>query len=192
VGWEDTAVDPYQLGDYLREFQALVDRYDYSTSLYGHFGDGCIHARITFDTRTEEGVGKWRRFSEEIAKLVVRFGGSLSGEHGDGQAKAEFLPIMFGDELMQAFRRFKHAWDPERRMNPGKLIDAYKMDENLRFGPDYQTPKVACRRPCRFWPIHRALYWHGKMSRTLRQHVPKLSGYRQGNLFNSRTCAPAA
>jgi Fe-S oxidoreductase len=140
VGWEDTAVDPYQLGDYLREFQALVDRYGYSTSLYGHFGDGCIHARITFDTRTTEGVATWRQFSQDIAHLVVRFGGSLSGEHGDGQAKAEFLPIMFGENLMQAFRQFKTIWDPESRMNPGKLIDAYKMDENLRFGPDYIRP----------------------------------------------------
>ncbi|MFK7856060.1 MAG: FAD-binding and (Fe-S)-binding domain-containing protein, partial [Granulosicoccus sp.] len=142
VGWEDTAVDPMQLGDYLREFQALVDRYGYTTSLYGHFGDGCIHARITFDTRTEQGVKQWRKFSQEIAQLVVKFGGSLSGEHGDGQAKAEFLPIMFGDELMQAFKRFKTVWDPQGRMNPGKLIDAYKMDENLRFGPDYQRPVV--------------------------------------------------
>ncbi len=138
VGWEDTAVDPYQLGDYLRDFQALVDKYGYTTSLYGHFGDGCIHARITFDTRTTEGVQHWRNFSEEIAHLVVKYGGSLSGEHGDGQAKAEFLPIMFGEELMQAFREFKAIWDPSAQMNPGKLIDAYKMDENLRLGPDYR------------------------------------------------------
>ena len=143
VGWEDTAVDPMQLGDYLREFQALVDRYNYKTSLYGHFGDGCIHARITFDTRTSEGINRWRQFSEEIATLVVRFGGSLSGEHGDGQAKAEFLPLMFGPELVQAFKKFKQAWDPDNRMNPGKLIDAYRMDENLRFGPDYHRPQVA-------------------------------------------------
>ena len=142
IGWEDTAVDPMQLGAYLREFSALVKRYGYTTSLYGHFGDGCIHARIDFDTRTSHGVQHWRNFSEEIAKLVVRFGGSLSGEHGDGQAKAEFLPIMFGEELMQAFKRFKYAWDPQRRMNPGKLIDAYRMDENLRYGPDYQIPQV--------------------------------------------------
>jgi len=142
VGWEDTAVDPLQLGDYLREFQALVDRYHYTTCLYGHFGDGCIHARITFDTRSEQGVAQWRAFSNEIAQLVVRFGGSLSGEHGDGQAKAEFLPIMYGENLMKAFQRFKGIWDPDARMNPGKLIDAYRMDENLRFGPDYQTPKL--------------------------------------------------
>ena len=88
VGWEDTAVDPMQLGDYLRDFSALVKRYGYTTSLYGHFGDGCIHARITFDTRTEEGVKKFREFSREIAETVVRYGGSLSGEHGDGQAQS--------------------------------------------------------------------------------------------------------
>ncbi len=139
VGWEDTAVDPSQLGDYLRELSALVDRYGYTTSLYGHFGDGCIHARMTFDTRTVDGVAKWRRFSQEIAELVVKYNGSLSGEHGDGQAKAEFLPVMYGENLMHAFRRFKAAWDPEKIMNPGKLIDAYRMDENLRLGPSYST-----------------------------------------------------
>lgn len=142
VGWEDTAVDPMRLGDYLREFQALVDKYNYNTSLYGHFGDGCIHARITFDTRSVEGVAHFRRFSEELAKTVVRYGGSLSGEHGDGQAKAEFLPLMFGPELIQAFERFKRAWDPDNRMNPGKVINPYRIDENLRFGPDYQVPEV--------------------------------------------------
>ncbi|MEM7258876.1 MAG: FAD-binding oxidoreductase, partial [Pseudomonadota bacterium] len=107
VGWEDTAVDPMRLGDYLRDFSALVDKYGYRTSLYGHFGDGCIHARITFDTRTANGVRTFRAFSQDIARLVVHYGGSLSGEHGDGQAKAEFLPIMFGDELIQAFEKFK-------------------------------------------------------------------------------------
>lgn len=142
VGWEDTAVDPLQLGDYLREFYQLVERYGYATSMYGHFGDGCIHARMTFDTRSEAGVAKWREFSREIAETVVRFGGSLSGEHGDGQAKAEFLPIMFGDELVGAFERFKAIWDPDNLMNPGKVVNPYRMDENLRLGPDYQTPEV--------------------------------------------------
>lgn len=143
VGWEDTAVDPLQLGDYLRELYALVDRYDYQTSLYGHFGDGCIHARMTFDTRTEAGVAKWRRFSQEIATLVVKFGGSLSGEHGDGQAKAEFLPIMFGDRLIGAFEQFKSIWDPAGQMNPRKVVNPYRMDENLRYGPEYKTQPVA-------------------------------------------------
>ncbi|MBX3665320.1 MAG: FAD-binding oxidoreductase [Burkholderiales bacterium] len=138
VGWEDAAVDPLRLGDYLREFQALVDRHGYQTSLYGHFGDGCIHARITFDTRSAEGIKTWRNFLREAAELVVKYGGSLSGEHGDGQAKAEFLPVMYGEELMQAFREFKAIWDPDNRMNPGKVIDPYRADENLKYGPDYR------------------------------------------------------
>ncbi len=149
VGWEDAAVDPLRLGDYLREFQALIDRFGYRTSLYGHFGDGCIHARITFDLRTPEGLKHWRAFLAEAAALVVKFGGSLSGEHGDGQAKAEFLPAMFGPELMQAFVEFKRLWDPQNRMNPGKLVDAagrvYRTDENLRLGPDYRPVTLATR-----------------------------------------------
>jgi FAD/FMN-containing dehydrogenase/Fe-S oxidoreductase len=138
VGWEDAAVDPLRVGDYLREFTALVARFGYHTSIYGHFGDGCIHARIDFQLRTREGVAQWRQFLESAARLVVKYGGSLSGEHGDGQAKAEFLPVMYGPELMQAFREFKAIWDPGNRMNPGKLIDPYRADENLRLGPDYE------------------------------------------------------
>lgn len=145
VGWEDTAVDPMQLGNYLRELYALVDRYEYQTSLYGHFGDGCIHARMTFDTRTKAGVAKWRRFSHDIASLVVKYGGSLSGEHGDGQAKAEFLPLMYGDKLIKAFEQFKSIWDPSGQMNPRKVVNPYRMDENLRYGPEYQTPTVVSK-----------------------------------------------
>jgi len=145
VGWEDAAVDPLRLGHYLREFQKLVDDFGYQTSLYGHFGDGCIHARITFDLRSREGIEKWRDFIRGASELVVKYGGSLSGEHGDGQAKAEFLPIMYGEELMQAFREFKAIWDPRGRMNPGKVIDAYRIDENLRLGPDYKPAQPATR-----------------------------------------------
>jgi FAD/FMN-containing dehydrogenase/Fe-S oxidoreductase len=142
VGWEDAAVDPLRLGGYLREFRALVARFGYRTSIYGHFGDGCVHARIDFDLRSREGVAHWRGFLAEAAELVVKYGGSLSGEHGDGQAKAEFLPVMFGAELMQAFREFKRIWDPQNRMNPGKLIDPYRADEHLRMGPDYRPIQV--------------------------------------------------
>ena len=149
VGWEDAAVDPLRLGDYLREFQKLVDRYGYRTSLYGHFGDGCIHARINFDLRTTQGIAHWRSFLREAAGLVVAYGGSLSGEHGDGQGRAEFLPIMYGPELMAAFREFKRIWDPQGRMNPGKLVDAlgevYRVDENLRQGPAYQPVTLSAR-----------------------------------------------
>ena len=145
VGWEDAAVDPLRLGNYLRAFQAMVDRYGYETSLYGHFGDGCVHARITFDLRTAEGIATWRRFLREAAELVVEFGGSLSGEHGDGQAKAEFLPIMYGPELMQAMEQFKAIWDPTNRLNPGKVVHAYRADENLRIGPAYRTVTMQTR-----------------------------------------------
>lgn len=138
VGWEDAAVDPARLGDYLREFQALIDRFGYKTSLYGHFGDGCIHARITFDLRSTPGVTRWREFLVEASKLVVKYGGSLNGEHGDGRAKSEFLPIMFGDKLVQAFREFKEIWDPGHKLNPRIIVDPYRADEHLRMGPDYQ------------------------------------------------------
>ncbi len=139
VGWEDAAVDPARLGDYLRAFQAVVDKHGYSTCLYGHFGDGCVHARITFNLRSHAGVAQWRAFLEESAKLVVDYGGSLSGEHGDGQARAEFLPLMFGPRLMQAMETFKSIWDPRGRLNPGKVVKAFKVDENLRMGPAYKT-----------------------------------------------------
>ena len=92
---------------------------------------------MDYDLESTEGVRKFRQFMEEAADLVVRYGGSLSGEHGDGQARAELLPKMFGPELMQAFREFKSLWDPDWKMNPGKLIEPYRLDENLRLGPDY-------------------------------------------------------
>ena len=149
VGWEDAAVDPLRLGDYLREFQKLVDRYGYRTSLYGHFGDGCIHARINFDLRSTKGLAHWRGFLTDASRLVVAYGGSLSGEHGDGQGRAEFLPLMYGPELMAAFREFKRAWDPLGRMNPGKLVDAlgevYRVDQHLRAGPEYKPVTLATR-----------------------------------------------
>ena len=145
VGWEDAAVDPTRLGDYLRAFQALVDSYDYETSLYGHFGDGCVHARITFNLRTAEGVTKFRSFIRDAATLVVEFGGSLTGEHGDGQARAEFLPIMFGEELMGAMHEFKRIWDPQNKLNPGKVVHPYRVDENLRMGPEYKVVNINTR-----------------------------------------------
>jgi FAD/FMN-containing dehydrogenase/Fe-S oxidoreductase len=142
VGWEDAAVEPRHLGAYLREFSALVAKYGYKTNMYGHFGDGCIHSRITFDLRHPQGVHTWREFLVEAANLVVKYEGSLSGEHGDGQAKGELLSLMYSPELMQAFREFKAIWDPSGRMNPGKLIDAMAVDENLRLGPTYRRVDV--------------------------------------------------
>jgi FAD/FMN-containing dehydrogenase/Fe-S oxidoreductase len=137
-GWEDAAVPPVRMGDYLRKFQALLDKHHYIGTLYGHFGHGCLHTRINFDIESEQGIQCYRAFVEEGADLVVSFGGSLSGEHGDGQSRAELLPRMFGPELIQAFRDFKTAWDPQWKMNPGKLVNPNRLDENLRLGADYK------------------------------------------------------
>jgi FAD/FMN-containing dehydrogenase/Fe-S oxidoreductase len=136
-GWEDSAVHPDKVGDYLRDLRDLFDKYDYDAALYGHFGDGCIHCRISFDLKTAEGLKNWHDFMEEAADLVVSYGGSLSGEHGDGQQRAEFLPKMYGEDLMQAFREFKRIFDPDWKMNPGKVIDPNPMLSDLRLGADY-------------------------------------------------------
>jgi FAD/FMN-containing dehydrogenase/Fe-S oxidoreductase len=134
-GWEDSAVAPEKLGAYLRDLRALLDRYGYHGDFYGHFGQGCVHTRTDFDFVTPAGIERYRAFLSDAADLVVRFGGSISGEHGDGQSRAELLPKMFGEELVGAFREFKAIWDPEGRMNPGKLVDARRADENLRQRP---------------------------------------------------------
>ncbi len=140
-GWEDSAVAPEKLGDYLRDLRALYDKYQYNPALYGHFGQGCVHCRVDFDLTTAEGIRKWRLFMDDATDLCVKYGGSLSGEHGDGQSRAEFLHKMFGEELIQAFREFKSIWDPDWKMNPGKIVDPYRMDENLRLGAGYHPPE---------------------------------------------------
>ncbi|WP_328563209.1 FAD-binding and (Fe-S)-binding domain-containing protein [Streptomyces coelicoflavus] len=140
-GWEDSAVSPHKLGDYLRRLHALFDEFGYLSdtgpSLYGHFGQGCVHTRIPFDLYTADGVATYRRFMERAADLVVEFGGSLSGEHGDGQSRGELLSRMFGDRLVEAFGRLKAVFDPQNRMNPGKVVAPYGLDENLRLGGDW-------------------------------------------------------
>jgi FAD/FMN-containing dehydrogenase/Fe-S oxidoreductase len=148
-GWEDSAVAPEKLGKYLRDLRKLMDAYEYRGTLYGHFGDGCVHNRMSFDLQSTAGIAKYRKFMEDAADLVVSYGGSLSGEHGDGQQRAELLPKMFGPELMQAFREFKALWDPAWKMNPGKLVEPYKMDENLRLGAGYHPwdPKTHFQFP---------------------------------------------
>ncbi len=149
-GWEDAAVAPEKLGAYLRDLRKMMDAFHYKGSLYGHFGHACVHTRLNFDLQSKEGIAKFRRFVEEAADLVVSYGGSLSGEHGDGQARAELLPKMFGPELMQAFRDFKSAWDPDWKMNPGKLIGPpgqtpNKLDANLRLSANYAPREPATR-----------------------------------------------
>jgi FAD/FMN-containing dehydrogenase/Fe-S oxidoreductase len=139
-GWEDSAVPPERLGEYLRELKKLTDRYGYESALYGHYGQGCVHARYNFDLVTHDGIATWRSFLDDAADLVLSLGGSLSGEHGDGQSRAELLPKMFGEELVEAFREFKTIWDPDWKMNPGKVVDPYPIASNLRLGTDYHPP----------------------------------------------------
>ena len=143
-GWEDSAVPPERIGEYLRRLAKLAGEYGYRSSLYGHYGQGCVHARWNFDLVTKPGIAKFRRWLEDASDLVLELGGSLSGEHGDGQARAEFLPKMYGDELVHAFEDFKSIWDPDWKMNPGKVVRPYRVDENLRLGADYEPwrPKV--------------------------------------------------
>ncbi len=137
-GWEDSAVAPEQLGKYLRDLRKLMNSFNYRGTLYGHFGHGCVHNRTNFDLQSTAGIAKFRKYMEAAADLVVSYGGSLSGEHGDGQARAELLPKMFGPELLTAFREFKALWDPAWKMNPGKVVEPYRMDENLRLGAGYK------------------------------------------------------
>jgi FAD/FMN-containing dehydrogenase/Fe-S oxidoreductase len=150
-GWEDAAVPPAKLGAYLRSITKLMNEYNYRSPLYGHYGQGCVHMRINFDFHSEQGLRNFREFLDRATDLVLHFGGSLSGEHGDGQARAALLPKMFGPELMQAFREFKVLWDPDNRMNPGKLIDAvrvYDPIENLRhLQSSVDLPHVESAKP---------------------------------------------
>ncbi|MCT2586573.1 FAD-binding and (Fe-S)-binding domain-containing protein [Actinophytocola gossypii] len=132
-GWEDTAVPPERLGAYLRELRALLDRHGLRGLTYGHFGEGCIHIRIDWDLVSQDGVAAYRRFIEEGADLVARHGGSLSGEHGDGQVRAELLPRMYSPAALALFERFRAFWDPAGMMNPGMVVRPYRIDENLRF-----------------------------------------------------------
>jgi FAD/FMN-containing dehydrogenase/Fe-S oxidoreductase len=137
-GWEDSAVDPKRLGEYIRKFENMLAEYGYEGCLYGHFGQGCVHISINFDLFTAPGIAKYREFVTKMAHVCVEYNGSLSGEHGDGQARGELLPIMYGQELVEAFWEFKTIWDPRHKMNPGKVVHPYKLDQNLRWGPAYE------------------------------------------------------
>ncbi|MBO0873776.1 MAG: FAD-binding oxidoreductase, partial [Pseudonocardia sp.] len=137
-GWEDSAVPPERLGEYLRRLRGLFEEFGYASdtgpALYGHFGQGCVHTRIPFDLYTAAGVADYRRFMQRAADLVTELGGSLSGEHGDGQSRGELLPRMFGADVVDAFGKVKAVFDPDNRMNPGKVVAPYALDENLRLG----------------------------------------------------------
>ncbi|WP_328618055.1 FAD-binding oxidoreductase [Amycolatopsis sp. NBC_00355] len=134
-GWEDAAVPPERLGAYLREFKDLMRAHGRKSVVYGHYGEGCLHLRLDFDLLSRQGIAGFRRFLEEAADLVAAHGGSLSGEHGDGQARSELLSRMYSPEMMDVFARFKAIFDPAGRMNPGIIVEPRKVDANLRVRP---------------------------------------------------------
>jgi FAD/FMN-containing dehydrogenase len=197
-GWEDSAVPPERIADYIRDLRALYDKYDYRGAMYGHFGQGCIHSRISFDLRHAGGIRKYRAFLEEAADLVCSYGGSLSGEHGDGQQRAELLGKQYGDELLDAMREFKRIWDPDWKMNPGKVVDPYHLDEHLKVGHRLQplAPAGALRllaRQGRLRAPCAALCGHRQVPRARRldRDVSELHGHARGEALHARARAVA-
>jgi FAD/FMN-containing dehydrogenase/Fe-S oxidoreductase len=140
-GWEDSAVPPDRIGSYVTDLRDLMNSHGIKGAMYGHFGQGCIHSRLSFDLRHADGIANYRSFLEEAADLVARYGGSVSGEHGDGQQRAELLEKQYGPALIQAMREFKLIWDPDWKMNPGKVVDPYRLDEDLKLGTSYNPPR---------------------------------------------------
>jgi len=130
-GWEDSAVAPDRLADYLADLLPLVKKYGLTAFMYGHFGAGCVHMRLDYDLRTDEGLRVFRAFTLEAARLVVAHGGSLSGEHGDGRARSELLDVMYSQDMMGIFEAFKHLWDPTGVLNPGIIVTPKPFSESL-------------------------------------------------------------
>jgi FAD/FMN-containing dehydrogenase/Fe-S oxidoreductase len=144
-GWEDAAVPPDRLGAYLRDLTGLLAAYRLRGAYYGHFGDGCVHLRLDFDFASGAGIARFRRFMEDAADLVAGYGGSLSGEHGDGQARSELLPRMYPPGVLDAFAAFKAAWDPDGAMNPGVIVNPRPLDQDLRVSLSPAPGKVLTR-----------------------------------------------
>ena len=139
---EDTAVDPARLRDYIDEFLQVIARYGTKAGVYAHASVGCLHVRPIVDLKTAHGVGQFQRIADEVAELVLKYGGALSGEHGDGLVRSPYQEKMYGPALYQAFREIKRTFDPLHLLNPGKIVDAPPLTSNLRYGPTYVTPEV--------------------------------------------------
>jgi FAD/FMN-containing dehydrogenase/Fe-S oxidoreductase len=132
AGWEDAAVPPERLGEYLRDFERLLREHGLNSMPYGHFGDGCVHARIDFPFHEPQGKQVFRKFLMDAAKLVASYGGSMSGEHGDGRARGELLPLMYSSKAMELFAAVKAVFDPDNLMNPGVIVRPRPVDADLR------------------------------------------------------------
>jgi FAD/FMN-containing dehydrogenase/Fe-S oxidoreductase len=139
---EDTAVAPDRLRDYIAELLAILRRYETTAGVYAHASVGCLHVRPVIDLKTLQGVARFEAIAAEVADLVARYGGALSGEHGDGLVRSPFQEKMFGPVLYEAFRTIKRTFDPQGILNPGKIVDAPPLATNFRFGPGYITPDV--------------------------------------------------
>ena len=199
-GWEDSAVPVERLGDYLRDLRKLYEEFGYASetgpSLYGHFGQGCVHTRIPFDLYTSEGVATYRRFLERAADLVVSYGGSLSGEHGDGQTRGELLPRMFGPNVVALFEQVKHLFDPANKMNPGKVVHPARPRPALAARGQLGTPTrpaAVLRLPRRRGLVSAGREqmrggWQVPQARERRRHrdVPLLPGHRRGRALHPR------
>ena len=138
---EDTAVAPERLRDYIDRFLAIVRRHDTTAGVYAHASVGCLHVRPVVNMKTAEGVRTFEALANDVADLVLEFGGALSGEHGDGLVRSPFMEKMFGPVLYEAFRQIKRTFDPDGLFNPGKIVDAPPITTNLRYGAGYQTPE---------------------------------------------------
>ena len=143
-GWEDAAVPPDRLGAWLRDFDELLAEHGLRGVPYGHFGDGCVHVRIDFEF-DEGGRGRFREFLVAGAEALRRYGGSLSGEHGDGRARSELLPLMYDEESLRLFAAVKAACDPDEVLNPGVLVDPVPVDADLRAARPRATVATALR-----------------------------------------------
>ncbi len=139
---EDTAVAPEHLRDYIAEFLAIIARHGTTAGVYAHASVGCLHVRPVINLKTEDGVRQFEAIAEEVAELVLKYGGALSGEHGDGLVRGPFQEKMYGPVLYEAFRELKRTFDPHNLLNPGKIVDAPPLATNLRYGPGYVTPSV--------------------------------------------------
>jgi len=137
---EDTAVAPEKLRDYIDRFQQILVKHGTTAGVYAHASVGCLHVRPVVNMKTAAGLEKFQAIAQDVAELVLEFGGALSGEHGDGLLRSPFIEMMFGPKLYQAFRQIKQLFDPEGLLNPGKIIDPPPFTANLRYGAGYQTP----------------------------------------------------
>ena len=139
---EDTAVALEDLGSYISEFSALMESYQQNPVYYAHAGAGELHLRPILNLKKAEDVVQFRKITTDVAHLVKKHNGSMSGEHGDGIVRAEFIPLMIGEDNYQILKRIKSAFDPKNIFNPGKIVDAFPMDENLRYQPDRNEPQI--------------------------------------------------